>query len=173
MDVCWVSDIYIYIYIYEKNLIYPNISQQQQATIGHSELHNLICSEIGWESSDGVEMVFRVSTKVRRYRRWEGEGPQLLMGCPEQMWALFITTDQRAFFMPLGLRIKKGATSSSLHLSIYRGSCLHKSYKWYILIYYWKYTILSWKLMDDIKNDLILFFLSISLFFNKYKINKK
>lgn len=55
----------------EKNLIYPNISQhtqqqQQQATIGHSGLHNLICSEIERESSDGVEMVFRVWSKVKQ-----------------------------------------------------------------------------------------------------------
>lgn len=57
----------------EKNLIYPNISQQQQATIGHSEVHNLICSEIGRESSDRVEMVFRVSTKVRKYGKRGGE----------------------------------------------------------------------------------------------------
>lgn len=36
----------------KKNLIYPNISQQQQqATIGHSELHNLICNEIGREKA--------------------------------------------------------------------------------------------------------------------------
>lgn len=41
-----------------------------------------------------------------------GEGSQLLMGCPEQMWALFITVDQRAFFMPPRLRIKKDALSS-------------------------------------------------------------
>lgn len=59
----------------KKNLIYPNISQQQQATIGHSEVHNLICSEIVRESSDGVEMVFRVNTKVRKCgRRREGRG---------------------------------------------------------------------------------------------------
>lgn len=53
----------------KKNLIYPNISQQQrrqQATIGHSEVHNLICSEIGRESSDGVEMVFRARSKVKQ-----------------------------------------------------------------------------------------------------------
>ena len=46
------------VHIEEKNLIYPNISQQQQAAIGHSEVHNLICSEIGREGNDGVEMVF-------------------------------------------------------------------------------------------------------------------
>lgn len=152
MNVCWVSGIYIYT---KKNLIYPNISQQQQATIGHSELHNLICSEIGWESSDGVEMVFRVNSKVRRYRRWEGEGPQLLMGCPEQMWALFITTDQRAFFMSPGLRIKKGATSSWIRC-IYRYIAVYMFSLFYVNICVWLYFIeniqwltILWKLKGD------------------------
>lgn len=31
----------------------------------------------------------------------EGDEGQLLMGCLEQMWALFITTDQRASFIRL------------------------------------------------------------------------
>lgn len=163
MDICWVSGIYT-----KKNLIYPNISQQQQATIGHSELHNLICSEIGWESSDGVEMVFRVSTKVRRYRRWEGEGPQLLMGCPEQMWALFITTDQRAFFMPLGLRIKKGATSSWIRC-IYRYIVLYAQSYVNIWLYYRKCVQWLIKPMGNWRcTEWFRWFISLSCFCRSY-----
>jgi len=42
----------------------------------------------------------------------EGDEGQLLMGCPEQMWALFITTDQRAPFMCPRLDRKDAASFS-------------------------------------------------------------
>jgi len=51
----------------------------------------------------------------------EGDEGQLLMGCPEQMWALFITTDQRAPFMCPRLGVKTLLLSQNpSQLSIYR-----------------------------------------------------